>query len=53
MGQLLQGPAVPVRIDEEGDVQDTPEILNLADVHPAVGELGTRRVDVRDDQVQP
>src|SRR5215203_651260 len=52
VGQLLQGPAVAVRV-LEGGVQDPPEILDLADVHPALGELGTRRVDVRDDQVQP
>src|SRR5215203_5996210 len=51
VGQLLQGPAVAVRV-LEGGVQDPPEILDLADVHPAVGELGARRVDVRDDQVQ-
>lgn len=48
---LLQGPAVAVRIAEVG-VQDLPEILRLADAHPAVGQLRTRHVDVRDDQVQ-
>jgi hypothetical protein len=46
IGQLLQGPAGPVRI-AEGGVQDPPEILDLADIHPAVGERRTRRVDVR------
>ncbi len=48
---LLQGPAVAVRI-AEGYVQDAPEILYLTHVHPAVGELGTRRVYVWDDQVE-
>jgi hypothetical protein len=51
IGQLLQGPAVPVRITE-GGVQYAPEILYLADRHSPVDELRTRGVYVRDDQVK-
>ncbi len=50
-GQLLQGPAVAVRI-AEGGVQNAPEILYLADLHPPLDELCTRRLYVRDDQVE-
>src|SRR3712207_4870955 len=48
--QLLQGPAVPVRI-AEGDVQDSPEILNLPYLHSPIHELRTRSLYVRDYQV--
>ena len=49
--QLLKGPTVAVRV-AEWRVQNPPEVLDLADFHPAAGELRARRVDVRDDQVQ-
>ena len=35
IGQLLQGPAVAVRV-AEGGVQDSTEILHLADLDPAL-----------------
>jgi hypothetical protein len=50
IGQLLQGPAVPVRIAERS-VQDASEVLYLADLHPAPDELRTRRLYIRNDQV--
>ena len=51
LGQLLQGPAVAVRI-AEGGVQDATEILDLADPHPPLDEPRTRRLYVWDDQVE-
>jgi hypothetical protein len=50
IGQLLQGPAIPVRIAEVS-IKNAPEILNLADLHSSLDELRTRRRHVRDDQV--
>jgi hypothetical protein len=49
IGQLLQGPAVPVRIAEVG-MKNAPEILDLADIHSSLDELRTRRRYVRNDQ---
>src|SRR5215211_5207735 len=51
VGQLLQGPAVPVRI-AEGSVQDAPKVLYFVDPNSSLDELHTRGVYVRDDQVQ-
>ena len=49
--QLLHGPAVPVRVAEE-DERTPVELLDLADLHPALGKLFTRGVYVRDDQLK-
>jgi hypothetical protein len=50
IGQLLQCPAVAVRIAEVG-VQNASEILDLADFNSPLDEFTTRRLYVRDDQV--
>jgi hypothetical protein len=64
-GYLLHAPAIAVRIAEE-DESDVIEVVSftawakrtrvehmeLADLHPSLGELGLRSVYIRDDQVQ-
>ncbi len=42
--QLLQSPAIAVQM-AEGDVQDPRDPGRCGNVHPALGELGTRRID--------
>src|SRR5687768_3000111 len=49
--ELLHGPAVAVRVREE-DERAPVEVLDLADLDTAPGELGVRRFDVVDDQLQ-
>ena len=49
-GNLLHGPAIAVRIAEE-DERAPVELLHLADIRPSLGELRTRCVYVRDDQL--
>jgi hypothetical protein len=61
-GDLLDGPAVAVRIAEEDETDVVEWIglraralaqeLDIADVDLSLGELGSRRVDVGDDQLQ-
>src|SRR5712691_4174330 len=50
-GHLLHGPAVAVRVVEE-DERAPVKLLDLTDVDPASDELRTRRVYVRDHQLQ-
>src|SRR5439155_26098861 len=50
-GNLLHGPPVPVWIAEE-DERAPVEMLDLAHVHPACGELFPRGADVLDDELQ-
>jgi hypothetical protein len=47
---LLHGPAVAVRIAEKHE-QAPGEILDLADVHPPLHELGTGGFYVGDNQL--
>src|ERR687893_1581453 len=62
---LLHSPAVAVRIAEEDEphvVESLPSTsqarripvqhLDFTDLHPSLDELRTRRMDVRDDQLQ-
>src|SRR2546425_3593181 len=50
-GKLLHGPAVAIGIFEE-DERPPGFHLDVADVDPALGELGTGGVDVRHHQLQ-
>src|SRR5437667_2137120 len=50
-GHLLHGPTVAVRIAEE-DEGAPVEFLDVTHLDPALDELRTRGVDVRDDQLQ-
>src|SRR3712207_5105672 len=50
-GQLLHGPAVPVRIPEEDELAPG-ELLDLARLDPALYQLGARGLDVRHVQLE-
>src|SRR5215218_1144063 len=52
VGQLLQGPAVPVRI-AEGSVQDAPKVLYFVDPNSSLDELHTRGVYVQTTKCRP
>src|SRR4051812_18606289 len=48
---LLHRPAVAVRVAEE-DEPSPREVLDVADLHPAAGELRSRGLNVVDDELQ-
>ncbi len=51
-GHLLQGQAVTVRVGEAGIADAAADVLDVADLDPASSQLGARRLDVGDDEVQ-
>src|SRR6267154_1902874 len=51
-GQLLHGPTVGVRVAEIDELPPV-ELLDVADLDPALDKLGAGCVYVGDDQLQP